>query len=127
MIAIKLFLYYLISISLISFKKDGDVPPIEQPPITAENNFFCYINGGQFIPENFSSFPNNFDNYKVLKKNENNRWFSLFRNRDLFIYDPESPHKLIEFNNTCSSIYPGDDMSVTIGFGVINNWNVSYG
>jgi hypothetical protein len=40
---------------------------------------------------------------------------------------PEPPHKLIEFINTCSSIYPSDGMCLSIGYGVLNNWNVSYG
>jgi hypothetical protein len=37
------------------------------------------------------------------------------------------PQKFRELINTCSSIYPGDVMDVSIGCGVINNWDVSYG
>ncbi|WP_415376746.1 hypothetical protein [Patiriisocius sp. Uisw_017] len=92
-------IYLMLCLSIFSCKKDDDAPPMEQedpppitaenpPPITAENTFSCNINGELFIPEDFSSFPNNYDGYKAFFIDQTNSFFSLFRNQDMsmFIY-----------------------------------------
>mgnify|MGYP003662775999 CR=1 FL=1 len=82
----KTMLIYLFTFLTLFACKNDDDQPVEAPPITAENTFSCKIDGELFIPEDYASFPNNFDAYNVFFIEANSSWFSLFLNEERSIH-----------------------------------------